>query len=118
MRVVLDTNALMLPFQVRLNLDSEIQGILGDAEIYVPSSVMGELERLSKRRWEAKAALQLAQKYRRVQVTSLGDNGVLEAAKKLNAWVVTNDEEFISRLRREGVPVIYLRQNHLRAYDD
>ena len=118
MKVVLDTNALMLPFQVRLNLDSEIQRILGDAEIYVPSCVLGELKRLARRRWEAKAALRLAEKYRVVDVERLGDSGVMEAAEKLGAYVLTNDEAFISLLRERGIPVIYLRQNHLICEDD
>ncbi len=118
MRVVLDTNALMLPFQIRLNLDSEIRRVLGEAEIYVPSCVLGELKRLSKRRWEAKAALELAKKYRRVEVSALGDDGVMEAAKKMDAYVVTNDEAFIRRLKAQGIPVIYLRQNRLTTDDD
>ena len=118
MKVVLDTNALLLPFQIQINLDSEIRNVVGDAEIYVPSCVLGELKRLSKKRWEAKAALQLAQKYRVVNVEKLGDDGVMEAAEKLGAYVVTQDEELIGRLKRRGIPVIYLRQNHLRAMDD
>jgi rRNA-processing protein FCF1 len=113
MKVVLDSNALIMPFQYSINLDLEIEKIVGSPEIYVPSCVIGELKRLSTKRWEAKAALQLAEKYNVVEVEKMGDEGVVEGAKKLNAVVVTNDRELIERLKREGIKVISLKQNHL-----
>ena len=118
MKVVVDSNALLMPFQYNLNLDIEIQRLLGNAEIYVPSCVLGELEKLSRKRWEGKAALQLAQKYRIVEVNNLGDKGVMEAAEKLNAKVVTNDRELIEKLRKSGIKVIFMKQNHLVMDDD
>jgi len=118
MNVVLDANALMMPFEYRLNLDLEIRNALGDADIFVPSCILGELERLSKKRWEAKAALQLAGKYKIINVENLGDKGVLEAAKKLNAYVVTNDRAFARILKKEGIKVLYMKQNHLVIEND
>ncbi len=113
MRVVLDANALLMPFQYGINLDAEIQRLVGNAEVYVPSSVLGEVERIAKRRWEGRAALRLASKYRVFEVENLGDEGVIEAGKKLNAYVVTNDRKLISRLVNEGIKVISLSNNHL-----
>jgi len=113
MNVVLDSNALIMPFQYNINLDIEIEKILGKGDIYVPSCVIGELKRLSTKRWEAKAALQLAEKYKIVEVEKLGDKGVIEAAKKLKAIVVTNDRELAEKLKREGIKIISLKQNHL-----
>ncbi len=118
MKVVLDTNALMAPFEYRINIDMEIQRNLGHPDIYVPSCVLGELRKLSSRRWEARAALQLAQKYREVDVQSPGDSGVIEAAKKLNAHVITNDQELIKKLKKEKIPVLYVSQNHLVMLND
>ncbi len=118
MRVVVDSNALMMPFQYRINLDIELERLLGKFEIYVPSCVLGELKRISRRRQEAKAALQLASKYPVVEVASLGDRGVMEAAKKLNGMVLTNDRALITALHREGIGVIYMKQNHLVIYHD
>ncbi|MCD6275720.1 MAG: PIN domain-containing protein [Thermoplasmata archaeon] len=118
MRVVLDANALMMPFEYKINLDLELLRLLGKYEAYVPSCVLGELERVARRRWEAKAALQLADKYRRVEVESLGDRGVIEAAKKLKAAVVTNDRVLINKLIKEGIAVIFMKQNHLVMVDD
>ena len=118
MNIVLDANALMMPFEYRLNLDLEIKRIVGEAHIFVPSCILGELERLSKKRWEAKAALQLAKKYEIIDVEKLGDNGVLEAAKKLNAYVVTNDRALARILKKEGIKVLSMKQNHLVIEND
>ncbi len=118
MRVVLDANALMMPFQYKLNIDVELTRLLGSYELYVPSCVLGELERVAKRRWEARAALQMAQRYRVIEVQSRGDAGVIEAAKKLNAAVVTNDKALRIRLMKDGIRVIFMKQNHLVMIDD
>ncbi|MBS3817782.1 MAG: DUF120 domain-containing protein [Candidatus Thermoplasmatota archaeon] len=109
--VILDTNALLMPFQFDLNLDAEIERVTGErsASIYVPSSVKDELEGLNE-----ETALRLSEKYREVEVEKEGDEGVLEAAKKLDAMVVTNDKELKERALKEKLPVAYLRsKTHL-----
>jgi rRNA-processing protein FCF1 len=106
--VVLDTNALMMPFQFGINIDIEIRQLLGDVEVLVPSCVTAELKRLKAK--ESKAALSLSGKYRQVQTTLKGDEGVVEAAKEYNAAVVTNDQELISILKKSSIPVIRMRE--------
>jgi len=118
MRVVLDSNALLMPFEYNINLDFEIKRLVGDAEIYVPSCVVGEVERLSKRRWEAKAALELLKKYRICETDRVGDNGVIDCSERLNAIVVTNDRELRQKLLRKGIRVIYLSNHHLAMGND
>lgn len=108
-RVILDTNGLLMPFQFSLNLDEEIQGLVGAAQIYVPSSVMKELEGLDN-----EAPIELARKYRKIDVEQEGDQGVLEAANKLDGVIVTNDKELKKRAIRQKIPVAYLRsKSHL-----
>ncbi len=113
MHVVLDANALLMPFEFKINLDLEIQRLVGNAEIFVPSCTVGEINRIAKRRWEGKAAKELMKKYNVVEVKSLGDDGVIEAGKKLDAYVVTNDRKLIERLVKNGVKVITLKNGHL-----
>ena len=113
MNVVLDTNALMMPFEHRINIDLELERLLGSPVVYVPSCVGGELERLAKKHWAAKAALQLKKKYKVVFVEKLGDDGVIEAGKSLNAYVVTADRGLMYRLIKENIGVITLSNNHL-----
>ena len=77
--VVLDANALLMPFQFKINIDIEIERLLGGVEVLVPSSVIDELKKLKDK--DAKAALSLSKKYRRVEVGKRGDAGVIEAAR-------------------------------------
>ena len=106
-RVVFDTNALLLPFEQSLNLDLEVEGLLGPFTGYVPSSVILELEGAGQK-W--KAARYLAEKYRTIQVTAQQDAGVLEAAERLDATVVTADKAFQDTLRAEGISYIWFKQ--------
>jgi len=41
--VLLDTNALLMPFQFQVHLEAELHRVLGDVEIAVPSPVLSEL---------------------------------------------------------------------------
>ncbi len=107
-KVVLDTNALMMPFQFRLNLDAELERLLGPFEGIVPSSVLEELERTKPER-TARAARALASKYRVFETEEKGDAAILSVAQELRAAVVTNDKRLGSKLRALKLPVIYLR---------
>ena len=107
--MVLDTNALMMPFQFKLNLDKEIARLLGDVVILVPTSVVEELSRLTSR--EAKAALALSAKYQPAETSMSGDDGVIDVARRCGAAVVTNDRELIDRLAKMGMPVVRLRSS-------
>ena len=118
MRIVLDANALMMPFEYGINIDSEIEKLIGKADIFVPSSVIGELKRLANKRWEAKAALKLLKKYRICNTERMGDEGVIECGKKLEAIVVTNDKALQKRLKERGIRVIYLSNYHLKMEND
>ncbi len=114
--IILDTNALMMPFQFNLNLDDEIERLFGDvsSSTYVPSSVVRELRGL-----DHQAALDLSEKYKMVKVEKKGDDGVLEAAEKLNGAIVTNDKELKKRALRKKIPVAFLRsRSHLELIGD
>lgn len=58
-------------------------------------------------------ALELAKKCRLIKV-ELGkkrvNDMIVQKARELGCLVATNDRELIGRLRREGIPVIFLRQ--------
>ncbi len=108
-KVILDANSLLMPFQFSINLDQEIRRLVGNAQIYVPSSVIDELTSLDR-----KAPLELSKKYRKVEVEKEGDDGVLEAVSKLDGVVVTNDKELKKRALEQNNPVAFLRsKSHL-----
>jgi len=103
-----------MPFQFRVNLDTEIQRLLGECEILVPEPVLGELRLQTGSDREAKAALRLAEKYRAVPARGRGDSAVIEVASREGGIVVTNDAGLVERLRKLRIPRITLRsRNHL-----
>ena len=107
--VVLDTNALLMPFEMRLNLDLAVSSLLGDVRMVVPGPMVGELKNLENK--HAKAALMLARKYEIIQTDASGDDAIVEVALRLNAYVLTNDKELKRRLRSLRIPLIYLRSH-------
>lgn len=112
--VILDANALLMPFQFNINLDMELMRLVGECDVLVPSSVVGELERAKTTNSHAKAALALAEKYTISPVEGSGDDSLLELASEKKGVVVTNDKGLIQRLKESRVPVIYMRsRNHL-----
>ena len=113
--VVLDTNALLMPFEIRNNLDLALRELLGDARIVVPGPLVGELKHLDHR--FAKAAIALARKYEIIPTEYTGDDSVVELAFKTGGYVLTNDKELRRRLRKEGVPIIFLRSGTHLAID-
>ena len=106
--VVVDTSALISVFENSINLDAELDSLLGSHEVVVPTSVLDELRRLKKK--EAKMALEMSARYRKFSSGRKGDEGVVEAAKQVGSFaVVTNDSRLASELVSGGFRVITLR---------
>jgi len=117
-KVILDSNFLMIPFQFNLDVFQEIEFLLQKkVDFIVPSAVKSELTALSARGGEGAAeaslALQLASRCRVVEVTletnETVDDAIVKASQKLSAVVATNDIELKNRLKLLKVPVVYLR---------
>jgi rRNA-processing protein FCF1 len=114
--IVLDANALLMPFQFKVNIDRELERLFGEIPVFIPSSVLGELSNIVDK--DAKAALALARKYQIVETELSGDDAVLSIARERSAAVLTNDIELIGRLRKERIPVIRLRSQRYLVVDD
>jgi rRNA-processing protein FCF1 len=129
-KVILDSNFLMIPFQFNLDIFQEIEYLLQKkVDFIVPSAVKTELTAISSRGGEgapeASLALQLASRCRVVEVTlephESVDDAIVKASQKLGAVVATTDIDLKKRLRDptppaslEGaswrpVPVIFMR---------
>ncbi|MCJ2531096.1 MAG: hypothetical protein LN413_02090 [Candidatus Thermoplasmatota archaeon] len=108
--ILLDTNALMMPFQFSLDLEDELIRLLGEYRAAVPSSVIRELEGLSSTHSTARAALQFATRFPVIDVEGVGDDALLSLAQAEGAAVLTNDRDLRRRLRKANLPVIYLRE--------
>jgi rRNA-processing protein FCF1 len=113
--VILDSSAIMMCFEFSIDLERELTGLLGSYHIVVPSSIIGELEFLSKKgtgnkKIKAKASLKLVENYETVSVDEKNaDDSLISLAKRINGVVVTNDKELRKRLRDASVSVVFLR---------
>lgn len=120
LNVILDSNALFVPLQFRIDIFEEIRRLLNrNVEFILLSSVKRELEMLAtkdspKIRREALFALKLAEKCKYVPVENDGeltvDDAIVRVAKKWSSPVFTNDIQLKRKLRDISVPVIYVRQ--------
>jgi rRNA-processing protein FCF1 len=118
-KVILDSNFLFVPFQFRIDIFEELEGLLGRYEPVVLSTTFEELESLLgkrsiKIRQQASAALELAKRCRIVEVEKKTgesyDDIVLRVAKEWKCPVATNDAALRKRLRETKVATIFLRQ--------
>ncbi len=112
-RIALDTNFLLLPFQLKIDIEEQLKEILPEAEIVVPRSVISELTGLTygkgKVARQAKLALELAGRYRVVETQGRRDEALIELAEK-GYIVATNDKLLKEKIRKMGKAVIFLRQ--------
>jgi len=123
LRVILDSNFLLIPPQFQVAIFEELKKLLNqqfNPVLLLPTyqELLGIAEHgAPKLRRQASLALKLAEKCTIVSVeTHCGENPddvILRIAKEWRCPVATNDRELRKRLRREGVPTIFLRQ---RAY--
>ena len=114
--VILDTNALMMLFEFSIDLESELNRLLGSYCIFVPTTVLDELKFLSekgngKQKRIAKSALALSKNYKCMQ-TDLNesvDDSLISIAKEKNGIILTNDRELRKKLKEMDLKVIFLR---------
>lgn len=118
LKVLLDTNMLMLPAQINIDIFDGISEVLNaNYEPITLSACVKELLRLmnegsfSERRC-ASLALKLVEL--RCKVVDFGgievDKAIVSYARERGCVVATNDRELRKVLRAHGIPVIYLRE--------
>ena len=128
--VLLDTNFLLLPFQIpRVRLFQELDRLIpGRYKLVVLDVCLEELENLSKlhkgKRNMFLKAKEFAEKNCEVirvdrDKFKAVDEAIVEYAKRLKAVVATNDRGLRAKLRKEGIPQVYLRgYDHLELYGE
>ncbi|MDD1742402.1 MAG: PIN domain-containing protein [Methanotrichaceae archaeon] len=120
MKVVLDTNCLMVPMQFNVDIFSELLR-LGYTEYLVPFAVIKELENLAakssgRNKSAARMGVALSQKCKVVELSCEAEHAkdadiiIENLAAREGAAVFTNDRALKKRLSSKGITVIYLRQ--------
>ncbi len=119
-QILLDTNFLMVPIRFGVDYQAEIERIIEASFILVTTpAVVDELKQLKKsvkigEQKEINFALNLAEKIIIIdEILAPGekvDDQLIRIAQREGCVVATTDSELRRRLRRAGLPVIYLRQ--------
>ncbi len=118
MKVLLDTNALMMPAQFSIDLFDELRQLVGAFEPLVLGSVVGELTAISSGKGRDAAAARygtgIAQQCTTVQSVepqpNTVDEQVIDYAQKNGCLVVTNDRQLREMLLSRGIGVISMRK--------
>ena len=119
-KVLLDTNALMMPAQFRIDLFGEISRLVGEFTPLVPVDVLNELRGLSKGCGRESAAarlgLTLAERCTpvdREKPDQSVDEQIVDYAQREGCMVVTNDRALRKALISRGIAVISLKKQKI-----
>jgi rRNA-processing protein FCF1 len=99
-----------MPFQMGLDLEGEIERAMGRCRIAVPQVVLAELRAMGGDVKDGPAAFKFAQRFEVASTLGLGDDAIVDVAKRTGGVVVTGDKGLIKRLRAEGLHVLRPRQ--------
>ena len=119
-KVVLDANFFFVALQFNVDIFKELVDLLNRRfEPVILSSIQKELQGLAesrspKQQKQAQLALRLAEKCHVIAVVKglkeTYDDVIVRVSAEWKSPVATNDRELRKRLRKVGVPVIFLRQ--------
>lgn len=120
--VVLDTNVLMYSVSEPFEIKSQLQK-LGFNDIIVTEGVRHELKRLAesgrtKEKKFARLSLEVAKKFETMPDPPVGggvDDQLIYLSKEYGYIVATSDSSLRRRLKKEGLPVIYIKNRRLIA---
>ncbi len=116
-RVLLDTNALLMPAQFSIDLYGELLALFGDFDPITLEEVVNELSGLARGRGRdaaaARVGLALARQSTVVPSGSIAegvDDRLTEYARREGCIVVTNDRKLRNTLLHEGIDVVSMRR--------
>ncbi|MEM0156045.1 MAG: hypothetical protein QW597_05540 [Thermoplasmataceae archaeon] len=110
--VIVDSNALIYSVRQRIDLKKNLQG-RGLQNILVPDCVIRELEGLAGSVKEARAALEIASKFRSIIVEGACDSAIVRRAMSDRCSILTNDREMISAAKTGKVHVFTIKRKRI-----
>lgn len=118
MKVVIDTNALMIPGQFGVDIITEIERLLPNAELVVIESTVRELKNVDDKK-SASLALQLIERNNISVEKEPGetDYAVVTYAQRNSGVVFTNDREMKKKCVQMRIPVMFLKKKRTIALE-
>lgn len=110
MKVLLDSNFILVPIQFKVDIFHEILNLVGNAKICSLSACIGEAKNASKGKYKSfvDQLLELG-KIKVIEAEGNVDQLLLEFGKR-NYIIATNDRRLRKNLDQMGIKNIYLRQ--------
>jgi rRNA-processing protein FCF1 len=112
-RMIVDTNAII--YLVKKKRVDSLKNIGNQMnEIIIPTSVVDELRVLSERSPTSevfRTALGLTATMKQYSTGYKGDDAIIQVAKELGSFVLTNDKDLKNRLKKLGIGVYSVRTN-------
>ena len=107
-RVILDTNFLMIPGALGVDIFTELERVAPEYDLYVIDKTLDELKKLGE-----KMALEMVEQFNIKLINTskedLVDDLIVEHATK-DDLVATQDKELKDRLREKGIDLVVLRK--------
>ena len=105
--VVLDTNAMLLPFTEGTRLEEGLEALFDEVDLVVPSCVRMELQQIATRSGgnsarHAKTAAKLAEHWRNEPTKLTGDDGILEVARTGRVTIARGNQRAAERGSRQA----------------
>ena len=119
-RVLLDTSFIMMAIDLSKDLFSQLSQLLGSVELVVTSKVIEELEKMRGKEGyksrKANLALKIIRNFKIIPVEKSisTDQSILKLALKEKFIVATTDSDLIKKLKKLGIPVIYVKDGILK----
>ncbi len=116
--VILDTNFLLVPFQFKIDIFSELEYLLEISHsLVISSNSIAELKRLGAKKGRHGTSARLAlkmldankEKIKIVRSTRLVDDWIVDFATKKGAIVCTNDSALRRRLKENDIKTVTLK---------
>jgi rRNA-processing protein FCF1 len=108
--VIIDSNAFIYSIRQRIDLKKSLQD-MGFRDMLVPDCVIRELEGLSASVREAKAALEIAARFKPVMVEGTCDSAIVRHAMNNRCSILTNDREMISEAKSGKIHVFTIKRS-------
>ena len=115
MKIILDTNFLLVPSQFKVDIFSEINNICNfKYSIYILDKTVDELNKIvdeqkGKHKEAAKLALKLI-KFKKIKIIRTKEGSVDDLLLEQDAVIATQDKALIKKLKNNKKKVIQLRQ--------
>ena len=116
-KIILDTNFLLIPGELKVDIFSEIDRIMDESyQLYILDKTIDELNNIiqnqkSKHRLAANIAKELIKDYKiKIIKTETDDYVDNQLLKQKDAIIATQDKDLKTKLKTQKTPVIELRQ--------